>query len=36
VSGRTATAFRGEVGLRLDKIFAVDNGGQLNLIGKFA
>jgi autotransporter-like protein len=36
VSGRTATAFRGEVGLRSDKIFAVDNGGQLNLFGKFA
>jgi len=35
VSGRTATAFRGEVGLRSDKVFAVDNGGQLNLFGKF-
>jgi uncharacterized protein with beta-barrel porin domain len=36
VTARTATAFRGEVGLRSDKIFAVDNGGQLNLFGKFA
>ena len=34
--GRTATAFRGEVGLRSDKIFAVDSGGQLSLFGKFA
>jgi hypothetical protein len=36
VVGRTATAYRGEVGLRSDKIMAVDNGGQLNLFGKFA
>ena len=34
--GRTATAFRGEVCLRSDKIFAVDSGGQLSLFGKFA
>jgi hypothetical protein len=26
VTARTATAFRGEVGLRSDKVFAVDNG----------
>lgn len=36
VAGRTATAYRGEVGLRTDKIVAVDKGGQLNLFGKFA
>ena len=36
VASRTATAFRGEVGLRTDRIFAVDRGGQLNLFGKFA
>lgn len=36
VAGRTATAYRGEVGLRTDKIMPVDNGGQLNLFGKFA
>jgi hypothetical protein len=36
VVGRTATAYRGEVGLRTDKIMPVDNGGQLNLFGKFA
>jgi hypothetical protein len=35
VVGRTATAYRGEVGLRTDKIVPVDNGGQLNLFGKF-
>ncbi|MGL9617742.1 autotransporter outer membrane beta-barrel domain-containing protein [Bradyrhizobium sp. U531] len=35
VVGRTATAYRGEVGLRTDKIMPV-NGGQLNLFGKFA
>jgi outer membrane autotransporter protein len=33
-AGRTATAFRGELGLRSDKVMAVDNGGQLNLFGK--
>jgi uncharacterized protein with beta-barrel porin domain len=32
---RTATAFRGEIGVRTDKIMPV-NGGQLNLFGKFA
>lgn len=36
VAGRTATAYRGEVGLRTDKIVPVDNGGQLNLFGKIA
>jgi uncharacterized protein with beta-barrel porin domain len=36
VAARTATAFRGEVGLRSDKVFAVDSGSQLNLFGKFA
>ena len=36
VASRTATAFRGEAGLRTDRIFAVDRGGQLNLFGKFA
>jgi uncharacterized protein with beta-barrel porin domain len=36
VTARTATAFRGEVGLRSDKVFAVDSGSQLNLFGKFA
>jgi hypothetical protein len=36
VASRTATAFRGEAGLRTDRVFAVDNGGQLNLFGKFA
>jgi uncharacterized protein with beta-barrel porin domain len=36
VASRTATAFRGEVGLRPDKVFAVDSGSQLNLFGKFA
>jgi uncharacterized protein with beta-barrel porin domain len=36
VAGRTATAYRGEVGLRTDKIMLVDNGGQLNLFGKIA
>jgi uncharacterized protein with beta-barrel porin domain len=36
VTARTATAFRGEVGLRSDKVVAVDNGSQLNLFGKFA
>jgi len=36
VTARTATAFRGEVGVRSDKVFAVDSGSQLNLFGKFA
>ena len=36
IAGQTSTAYRGEIGLRSDKIFAVDNGGQLNLFGKFA
>ena len=36
VASRTATAFRGEAGLRTDRIIAVDRGGQLNLFGKFA
>jgi uncharacterized protein with beta-barrel porin domain len=35
VAGRTATAFRGELGLRTDKVMAV-GGGQLNLFGKLA
>jgi outer membrane autotransporter protein len=35
-AGRTATAYRGEIGLRSDKVMAVDNGGQLNLFGKLA
>ncbi|MBR0730661.1 autotransporter family protein [Bradyrhizobium japonicum] len=35
VAGRTATAYRGEVGLRTDKIVPIDNGSQLNLFGKF-
>jgi uncharacterized protein with beta-barrel porin domain len=36
VAGRTATAYRGEVGLRTDKVLPIDNGGQLNLFSKFA
>ena len=36
VAGRTATALRGEAGLRTDKIVAVDAGSQLNLFGKVA
>lgn len=35
-TSRTATAYRGELGVRTDKVMAVDNGGQLNLFGKFA
>jgi uncharacterized protein with beta-barrel porin domain len=35
-AGRTATAVRGELGLRSDKVMAVDNGGQVNLFGKLA
>jgi outer membrane autotransporter protein len=34
--GRTATAFRGEIGLRSDKVVAIDQGSQLNLFGKLA
>lgn len=36
VAGRTATAFRGEVGLRTDKVIAIDRGSQMNLFGKIA
>lgn len=36
ISGRTATAFRGEAGLRTDKVVAVNAGGQVSLFGKFA
>jgi uncharacterized protein with beta-barrel porin domain len=36
VAGRTATAYRGEVGLRTDKVVPVDAGGQLNLFSKIA
>jgi outer membrane autotransporter protein len=35
-NGRTATAVRGELGGRVDKTFALDNGTQLNLFGKVA
>jgi len=36
-ASRTATAYRGELGLRTDKVLAVDGGGdQLNLFGKIA
>lgn len=35
-SSRTATAYRGELGLRTDKVVPIDNGGQLNLFGRFA
>jgi outer membrane autotransporter protein len=35
-NGRTATAVRGELGGRVDKTFALDNGTQLNLFGKAA
>lgn len=35
-ASRTATAYRGEIGLRTDKVMAVDNGGQVNLFGKVA
>jgi uncharacterized protein with beta-barrel porin domain len=35
-AGRTATAFRGELGLRTEKVMAIDNGSQLNLFGKVA
>jgi uncharacterized protein with beta-barrel porin domain len=33
---RTATAYRGELGLRTDKVMAIDKGSQLNLFGKVA
>jgi outer membrane autotransporter protein len=36
VASRTATAYRGELGVRTDKVMAVDNGGQVNLFGKVA
>ena len=36
VAGRTATAYRGELGLRTDKTVAIDNGNQLNLFSKIA
>lgn len=36
VAGRTATAYRGEVGLRADRIVAMDAGGVTNLFGKLA
>jgi uncharacterized protein with beta-barrel porin domain len=35
-AARNATAFRGELGVRTDKVVAVDNGGQVNLFGKIA
>ncbi len=35
-TSRTATAFRGELGLRADKTMPIDNGSQLNLFGRFA
>jgi outer membrane autotransporter protein len=35
-AGRTATAYRGELGLRTDKVMPIDNGSQLNLFGRFA
>jgi outer membrane autotransporter protein len=35
-NGRTATAVRGELGGRVDRTFALDNGTQLNLFGKVA
>ena len=35
-AGRTATAFRGELGMRADKVMKIDNGSQLNLFGKVA
>ena len=36
IASRTATAYRGEIGLRTDKVMAVDNGGQVSLFGKVA
>lgn len=35
-AARTATAYRGELGLRADKVMAVDNGGQVNVFTKLA
>ena len=35
-AARNATAVRGELGVRTDKVVAVDNGGQVNLFGKIA
>ncbi len=35
-AGSTATAFRGELGLRTDKVFRIDNGSQFNLFGKLS
>jgi outer membrane autotransporter protein len=35
-NGRTATAIRGELGSRVDKAIAIDNGAQLGLFGKLA
>ena len=35
-ASRTATAWRGELGVRTDKTMAIDNGSQLNLFGRFA
>jgi uncharacterized protein with beta-barrel porin domain len=36
IASRTATAFRGELGLRADKVMAVDNGSRVNLFGKIS
>jgi hypothetical protein len=35
-TGRTATAYRGEVGLRNDLVVPIDKGSQLDLFGKIA
>lgn len=35
-ASRTATAFRGELGLRIDKTAPIDNGSQLDLFGRLA
>ena len=35
-AARTATAIRGEVGLRTDKVIAIDRGSQFNLFSKVA
>ena len=35
-AGRTATAFRAEVGLHTDKVIAIDKGSELSLFGKAA
>ncbi|MBR1214240.1 autotransporter domain-containing protein [Bradyrhizobium sp. JYMT SZCCT0180] len=35
-ASRIATAWRGELGVRLDKTMPIDNGSQLNLFGRFA